>query len=436
MSSSDSSVNSEEELGIDGIVDAEFERDLPRVRANDPRVTELSAQGWYENIENMTAEDWEQLGHAISNNTHLKEIAFTVGVFGDEVDYEKLSSFFRGLTGSSTINTINVSDNGFGVQGIHDMAPFLQNTSSLTNLDISQNNIGSEGFNLLWRALCDSRIKDLTCNECGIHSIEIDTNHLPKYLTNLYLTNNNISADGSVELAKLLQAENSRLYQLDLDRNKIYDESVRILADALQNNTSLAFLDLNNNDRITIESNKTLLKLVLDISNIKATLGSNHTLVHIDADNDERSILIQKEISSALRVNVANGLFREKIGRQKVIDSQLCCAARSQLCRLQGVEQSNASFYSQFDPLLLPEVLALTGKYHEQEDLYIALRWSFDALFTTVNKEVYLKEQIDYHTGAIYFHQSKRNELLAELASIQDQGADSEYRSAKRPRIE
>ena len=431
MSSSDSSVNSEED---DEHI---FERDLPRGRANDPRVTELSAQGWYDIMQDMTAEDWEQLGREINNNTHLTKITFEDCIFGRPIQYQRMSSFFRGLTGSSTINTVSLTDNDFRVQGVHDIAPFLQSTSSLTNLDISQNNIGSEGFNLLWRALCDSRIKDLTCNGCGIHSIEIDANHLPKLLTNLYLANNNISADGSGELAKLLQAENSRLYQLDLDRNKIDDESVRILADALQNNTSLAFLDLNNNDRITIESKKTLLKLVLDISSIKATLGSNHTLMHIKlnyADNYERSTLIEKEISSALRVNVANGLIPETTGRQKIIDSQLCCAARSQLCRLQGVEQSNASFYSQFDPLLLPEVLALTGKYHEQEDLYIALRWSFDALFSTVNKEVYLKEQIDYHTGAIYFHQSKRDKLQAELGSIQ--GAGSEYRSAKRPRIE
>src|SRR5210317_1350090 len=101
MSSSDSSVNSEEELGIDGLSDAEFERDLPRGRANDPRVTELSAQGWYDIMQDMTAEEWEQLGRAISNNTHLKEITFEAGVFGSEVDYEKLSSFFRGLTGSN-----------------------------------------------------------------------------------------------------------------------------------------------------------------------------------------------------------------------------------------------------------------------------------------------------------------------------------------------
>ena len=162
MSSSDSSVNSEEEVGIDGIGDAEFERDLPRVRANDPRVTELHVLGpFWNSIANMSVEDWEQLGHAISINTHLKEIAFEVqafgsevdGVFGSEVDYEKLSSFFRGLTGSNTINTVSMSNNHFGVQGVHDMTPFLQNTSTLTKLNIGCNNIGSEGFNLLWRAL-------------------------------------------------------------------------------------------------------------------------------------------------------------------------------------------------------------------------------------------------------------------------------------------
>jgi len=163
---------------------ATFERDLPRVWANDPRVTELNVWlGTWEPIANMTAEDWEQLGSAISNNTHLKSIFFSGGVFGNirnGVDYEKLSSFFRGLTGSNTINTVSMMTNGFGVQGVQYMAPFIENASSLAYLDISSNNIGSEGFNLLWRALCDSQIKVLNCRNCGIDSIEIDINHVPK----------------------------------------------------------------------------------------------------------------------------------------------------------------------------------------------------------------------------------------------------------------
>lgn len=329
-----------------------------------------------------------------------------------------------------------MSSNRFGVQGVHEMTPFLQNTSSLTNLDIGGNDIGSEGFNLLWRALRDSPIEKLQCRQCGIDSIDIDTNHVPKNLNWLVLDNNNINADGCRELAKLLQGGNSTLYHLDLQRNKIDDEGVGILVNALQNNTSLNFIHLDDNRDITKEGLKLLLKLVLDISSIKATLGSNHTLLNIGLNDyaGEDESFIQRQISTALD---------KRNSRDKVIYSHLCCGARSQLCRLQGVEQSNASFYSQFDPLYLREVLALTGKYHGQGDLYIALHWSLDALFSTVDKEVYLKEQIDYHAGqiayyteVIHLHNFKRNELQAELTSIQGQGADSEHRSAKRPRIE
>jgi len=264
---------------------ATFERDLPRVWANDPRATELNVWGGrWEPIANMTAEDWEQLGYAISNNTHLKSIFFSGGVFGNirnGVDYEKLSSLFRGLTGSNTINTVSMMCNGFGVQGIHDMAPFLQNTSSLTNLDISSNNIGSEGFNLLWRALCDSQIKVLNCRNCGIDSIEIDINHVPKNLDSLKLAGNNINTDGCRELAKLLQRGDYALTNLNLEQNKINDEGVGILVHALQSNTSLKCIYLGWNKDITKEGLTLLLKLVLDISSIKATLGSNHTLLHI-----------------------------------------------------------------------------------------------------------------------------------------------------------
>ncbi len=51
-------------------------------------------------VQNMTEEDWEQLGREVASNDYLVE--FTVGI--GAVDRAKMTSLFRGLTGSSSID--------------------------------------------------------------------------------------------------------------------------------------------------------------------------------------------------------------------------------------------------------------------------------------------------------------------------------------------
>ena len=108
------------------------------------------------------------------------------------------------------------------------MVPFLQNANNLIELELTDNNFQSEGFKILLRALSDSPIEELLCQECGIESIEIDNEHKPKHLKRLYLNCNNINADGCRGLGKLLQGD-STLTTLHLPGNKIDDEGVEIL---------------------------------------------------------------------------------------------------------------------------------------------------------------------------------------------------------------
>ena len=49
---------------------------LRRIRENDPDITELKECGYQNFIQEMTDEEWEQLGRDIANNTHLEEVDF------------------------------------------------------------------------------------------------------------------------------------------------------------------------------------------------------------------------------------------------------------------------------------------------------------------------------------------------------------------------
>eukprot|EP00984_Skeletonema_dohrnii_P011268 scaffold4476_cov120-Skeletonema_dohrnii-CCMP3373.AAC.17 len=168
---------------------------------------------------------------------------------------------------------------------------------------------------------------------------------------------NNIGPDGCRGLATLLQKENSTLDTLILDRNNIDDEGVQILANALRSNTSLTRIILTGNE-ITREGVVSLLKVVNDISSIKATLQSNHTLTEIEYDD---FFDIQLNISDALYYN--KDLEGDAvIGKAKVINTQLHSEVREWMCYSQGIDSQHDSIavpLTEIGPQLLPEILEI-----------------------------------------------------------------------------
>ena len=205
-------------------------------------------------------------------------------LYSGAINDHKMLLLFRVLTNRTAITKMNLFDNGFSIAGIRSMVPFLQSANKLKELLLDGNNIQSEGFNMLFRALRDSPIQTLSCTRCCIESIEIDRDHIPKHMTYLNLNSNIISTDGCRGIAQLLQGEDATLTYLWLNYNKIDDEGVDILVDALQNNTSLTSLNLRKNDGMSDQGKISLLKLLNDISSITATLHSNHTLTCLDVE--------------------------------------------------------------------------------------------------------------------------------------------------------
>eukprot|EP00984_Skeletonema_dohrnii_P013066 scaffold5383_cov152-Skeletonema_dohrnii-CCMP3373.AAC.1 len=389
----------------------------------------LNGSGEENWIQNMSNGDWEQLGRGSSNNSTLDTVRFYEGALNDH----KMRHLFRGLSRSSAIKEMKLYDNGFSVLGVRSMVPFLQNANNLKALDLGSNNLQSEGFNMLIRALRNSPIERLTCCNCSIASIQIDTEHIPQHLTYLNLNSNIIDADGCRGLVELLQREDSTLSSLCLNNNTIDDEGVAILVDALQNNTSLTALGLLDNDGISRDGKILLLKLVNDISSIKATLQSNHTLKYIYISTGEPSDLnqkIQTNVEMATDINGKNQYSTEAAGREKVLRTQLHSGTRAVLCRLQDV---NHSVHREINPLHLPEVLSLIGRHHGQEELYVALSSSIMTLFSTVNMKKSIQQERAYHAAKV-------EELDAKLAAMEGSAAGNEgyndinHRSSKRRR--
>jgi hypothetical protein len=425
-SSDDSSSSEGESSSLEDDAEMEFRNEWQRIKDSDPNQSMIEVYG---GIENMTEDEWEQFGHDVANNTHLGDLTLS----DETLNNQKMTSLFRGLTRSSSIKDVYFMNDDFDVEGVRSMVPFLQNAGNLKRVDVSNNNIGSEGFNLLWRALRDSPIEILHCYNCGIKSIKIDGDTIPKKLTKLVLSENSINTDGCRELTKLLQGGNPTLKNLYLVNNKVDDEGFGILVNALQNNTSLESLWLDRNDPISHEGHVSLLKLVNDVSSIKSTLHSNHTLLTLRIDKYSEEI--QEQINAAIRINKSNKGNPDAAGRAKVIHSQLHSVTRAKLAALQGVHRS---VYIEIDPLHLPEILSLVDEKHGQRELYVALKSSIVTLFSTVNEKKCIEQEREYHVVRAAEHMAKIEELDAKLAAMEgmqgnDVDGDSE-RSNKRRR--
>ena len=359
-------------------------------------------------LNELTYEDWEQLGRDLANCEKLETIHFQNDIVRGEMNFDQIISYlFRGWPRQSSIRRMEFLFNQLSAAGIRSMVPFLQRANNLQSLFIYGNSIQSEGFNLLLRALHDSPINGLRLMRCDIQSpIEIDIDHSPRHLTYLNLEENSINANGCRGLAKLLQGGDAILGHLNLINNDIDDEGVEILVGTLQNNITLKNLNLRGNDGISKRGQIMLLKLVNDISSIDATLRSNHTLTELNVNGLDPIHKKTEEIQ--WYINFACDC---RSNRQKVIETQLHSTRRSDLYRLQVIERSDTAFYGEFDPLHLPEILALLGQAHGLSELHIALKSSMAALLSTVDRIGCLEQELAYY-------QSKVANIQAEIASI------------------
>ena len=268
-------------------------------------------------------------------------------------------------------------------------------------------------------------------------------------MKSLELSENSINADGCRELAKLLQGGNATLESLSLWGNKIDDNGVEILVDALQSNTSLTFLHLEDNEDISQQGKLLLLKLVNDISSITATLQSNHTLRNIYTD-EMGTDNMQRHIDNALEINIMHKGNPQTVGREKVIKFQLFSKNRADLAALQGIEHS---VYSEIDPLHLPEVLSLLGRRRGRGrlsefrgELYFALKSTVVGLFSMVNMKQCIQNEtasrvakIDEYKAMIFEHEARLKELNARLETMDDsnqgKAEDVEVHNNKRRRV-
>ena len=327
-------------------------------------------------LDNIPDIGWENLGVYIANNTSLR----VIGLVDNGITDEKMAFLFKRLTSKcSPMERVNLSHNSIGIEGIRSMVPFLaSNSQNILKLQLNNNsNIYTEGFEMLIRALDGGQIEELHVGSCNIEDISVLGECTLPHLHYLNFTPNNIrimgspsslenytnlkslyvggkrnsghkiGKDGCITIANLLQKEGSNLTCLGLGSG-IDDEGAEIIAAALKRNKILTNLYMNGN-LLKERGYRALLKLLNDLSSIKSTYYSNHTLTSINFNNvpDHGSptlLDIMKHIQLATTINtrprfahITNIPFHP--GRTKVINTQLDSKTRMKLAQLLGINR-------------------------------------------------------------------------------------------------
>ena len=269
-----------------------------------------------------------------SNNFHM-ELARTFGAClafqqGDikleGIDDASAAVIAAVLEANTTLTNLNLFNNNLGPAGAESLATALKTNKTLTDLYLAGNNLGPAGAESFARALKTNttlRNLNLSSNNLGPAGAELPARALKrnKTLTNLYLADNSIGPAGAESLAIALKI-NTTLTNLNLSRNKLGPAGAESFATALKTNTTLTNLNLSSNDlgpagaeplATALKTNKTLTNLYLANNSIglagadtlATALKTNTTLTNLVLSRNNLGPAGAESLAIALKTNTS-----------------------------------------------------------------------------------------------------------------------------------
>lgn len=176
-----------------------------------------------------------------------------------------------GASPFASIRSIDVSDNKVGVMGIRQLTQklLLPGKGPTEEFNVKANMLGDQGIKEMTEALKkkECRLKILNAAENYITSVGVSSLssalNLNTSIEELNLSGNDICSEGVAQLASTLRKEKTRLSKVNLDLNNIGDNGVASLESIRQSSLSLAW---NN---ITITGIKSLASFFHSLTNIE-----------------------------------------------------------------------------------------------------------------------------------------------------------------------
>ena len=243
----------------------------------------------------------------ITDQKYVKQLlqccldAQSVNVTGAIMTNDQMLIFCDCLMNNSTLTELNLSSNEITDEGAKRLAEAIQVNTTLQSLDISHNTISDNGiFSIsdclkINSTLCKLNLSSNKITDEGAirvaEAIQVNTT-----LQCLDISHNTLSYSGISSISGCLKI-NSTLHELNLTNNKITDEEVVRLTEAIKVNTTLQSLDISHNtlSYSGISSTK--------ISSISDCLKINSTLHKLNLTNNEITDEGAKRLAEAIQVN-------------------------------------------------------------------------------------------------------------------------------------
>ena len=254
-------------------------------------------------------------------------------------------------TAALTVNELNIADNQLSsssskyiaeitlnksiktlyIQGNHlqdgDYLQILAQNDSLEVLDISENEIQTEGAVRIFKALKSkhSCLKTLIMTNNGITKSAADEIRSALLINNtlefLNLSHNKLQSTGMVKIMDSLTEDNKTLKVLDVECNDISDLAAVNIANTLESNTSLEQLNLSRNSLKTkgavkilnaLEINRTLKTLSMRECDITYTEQAGGYISHALACNSglENLLLCKNKLQTHGAIKIMQSLQR------------------------------------------------------------------------------------------------------------------------------
>ncbi len=228
----------------------------------------------------------------------LKELSLTNNI---DIDDAGVAAFAHGLRNiGSSLRELNLSGNSIGSEGLSTLAAALANSTSLKILDLSYNNFsmaaaGLESLSVWLRRVALDKLRLRCCEICDIddEGMQALAEEAINHCKDLHLQYNYITASGCRHLSNSLQSESCRLKNLHLGYNHISDDEAEILALGLVGNKTLRGLHFEEEDPLSFspEVSAAFSKVLCNTSTVNDTYLSNHTIRklwgHVEDNFDE-----------------------------------------------------------------------------------------------------------------------------------------------------
>ncbi|XP_072890975.1 NACHT, LRR and PYD domains-containing protein 12-like isoform X2 [Hemitrygon akajei] len=198
----------------------------------------------------LTDSGAEDLASALSTNTSLTELDLSNNKLGDS-GVKLVSVALRNP--ECKIQRLRLWDVGLTDSGAEDLASALSTKSSLTELDLSYNKLGDSGVKLVSVALRNPECKiqklelyNVGLTDSGAEDLVSALSTNPS-LTELYLSNNDLGDSGVKLVSAALRNPECKIQKLWLNSVGLTDSGAEDLASVLSTNPSLTELDLSYN---------------------------------------------------------------------------------------------------------------------------------------------------------------------------------------------